>query len=285
MSATPNTAPFALGPDGQEAVGSAGISLEGVGVIYDTKDGEGVEAVRDASGYIPDGRFVSVIGPSGCGKSTLLDVVGGLLKPRRGRVVINGELVTGPRRDTAMVFQDDSTLHWRTVLRNVAFGLEIAGVGKKQRESAARDIVKLVGLQGFENKHPRELSGGMRQRVAIARALVVDPRILLMDEPFGALDQQTRMFMGQELLRVWDETRKSVLFVTHDIQEAVYLSDEVWVMSARPSHIKEKVVVDIDRPRGPETMNSHRFHERTAQVWEILRVESEKVLNAENAST
>lgn len=266
-------------------IGSTGIRLEDVGVTYDTKDGEGVEAVRSASGHIPDGRFVSVIGPSGCGKSTLLDVVGGLLKPRRGGVVIDGEPVTGPRRDTAMVFQDDSTLHWRTVLSNVAFGLEVAGVKKKQRELAARDIINLVGLKGFENKHPRELSGGMRQRVAIARALVVDPRILLMDEPFGALDQQTRVFMGRELLRVWDETRKSVLFVTHDIQEAVYLSDEVWVMSARPSIIKTKVIVDLDRPRGPETMNSKRFHELTDQVWEVLRVESDKVLNAEGKAT
>lgn len=250
--------------------------------MYETKDGEGVEAVRDASGAIADGRFVSLIGPSGCGKSTLLDVVGGLLPPNSGAVTIDGEPVTGPRRDTAMVFQEDSTLHWRTVLSNVAFGLEIAGVGRKQREAAARDIVKLVGLEGFEHRHPRELSGGMKQRVAIARALVVDPRILLMDEPFGALDQQTRMFMGRELLRVWDEAGKSVVFVTHDIQEAVYLSDEVWVMSARPSHFKAKVVVDLDRPREPGTMGSRRFHELTSQVWEVLRVESEKVLSAES---
>jgi NitT/TauT family transport system ATP-binding protein len=179
------------------------VRLDDVGVVYDTKDGDSVEAVRSASGYVADGRFVSLIGPSGCGKSTLLDVVGGLLEPRSGTVTIDGEPVTGPRRDTAMVFQEDSTLHWRTVLSNVAFGLEIAGVGRKQREAAARDIVKLVGLSGFEHRHPRELSGGMKQRVAIARALVVDPRILLMDEPFGALDQQTRMFMGRELLRVW----------------------------------------------------------------------------------
>ncbi|MQA13263.1 MAG: ATP-binding cassette domain-containing protein [Pseudonocardiaceae bacterium] len=258
-----------------------GVRLADVGVVYDTKDGDSVEAVRSASGHIADGRFVSLIGPSGCGKSTLLDVVGGLLAPRSGTVTIDGEPVTGPRRDTAMVFQEDSTLHWRTVLSNVAFGLEIAGVGRKQREAAAGDIVALVGLTGFEHRHPRELSGGMKQRVAIARALVADPRILLMDEPFGALDQQTRMFMGRELLRVWDETRKSVVFVTHDIQEAVYLSDEVWVMSARPSEFTAKVVVDLDRPRGPGTMSSRRFHDLTSQVWEVLRVESEKALDAQ----
>jgi NitT/TauT family transport system ATP-binding protein len=277
-SDAPSKVPATVGSDVR--VKSAGIWLDDVGVVYDTKDGAGVEAVRSASGHIPDGRFVSVIGPSGCGKSTLLDVVGGLLKPRRGGVVIDGEPVTGPRRDTAMVFQEDSTLPWRTVLDNVAFGLEISGVRKKERDATARDMIRLVGLQGFETKHPRELSGGMRQRVAIARALVVDPRILLMDEPFGALDQQTRMFMGRELLRVWDATRKSVLFVTHDIQEAVYLSDEVWVMSARPSCIKEKVVVDIGRPRGADTMNTPRFHELTDHIWGILRVESDKVLQS-----
>jgi NitT/TauT family transport system ATP-binding protein len=262
-----------------------GVRLDDVCVVYATKDGEGVEAVRSAEGHIADGRFVSLIGPSGCGKSTLLDVVGGLRTPVRGGVSIDGEPVTGPRRDTAMVFQEDSTLHWRTVLSNVAFGLEIAGVGRKEREAAARDMINLVGLKGFEHRHPRELSGGMKQRVAIARALLLDPRILLMDEPFGALDQQTRMFIGRELLRVWDETRKSVLFVTHDIQEAVYLSDEVWIMSARPSHIMEKIVVDLDRPRGPETLTSLRFHELTSQVWELLRAESEKVLNASGELT
>jgi NitT/TauT family transport system ATP-binding protein len=279
---TSNTAQAASPTAGAQA-GRPGIRLEDVGVVYRTGDGTSVEAVRSASGHIPDGRFVSVIGPSGCGKSTLLDVVGGLLKPSRGRVVIDGEPVTGPRRDTAMVFQEDSTMHWRTVLSNVAFGLEIAGMRRRQREAAAREVIRLVGLRGFENRHPRELSGGMKQRVAIARALVADPRILLMDEPFGALDQQTRMFMGRELLRVWDATGKSVLFVTHDIQEAVYLSDEVWVMSARPSHIKENVVVDLDRPRQPGTTTSSRYNELTARVWEALRVESEKVLSAEGA--
>jgi NitT/TauT family transport system ATP-binding protein len=256
----------------------AGVVLDAVAVTYPTGDGGQVEAVQAVSGTIPDGRFVSLIGPSGCGKSTLLDVVGGLLRPTRGRVVIDGEPVTGPRRDIAMVFQEDSTLHWRTVLSNVAFGLEIAGVPRREREARAAEMIKLVGLADFAGRHPRELSGGMRQRVAVARALLMDPRILLMDEPFGALDQQTRTFIGQELLRIWDETGKSVLFVTHDIQEAVYLSDEVWVMSARPSVIKEKVVVDLDRPRPPDTMSGAAFHKLTSRVWELLRVEAEKAL-------
>lgn len=259
------------------AATGSGVVLDGIQVVYPTSDGS-IEAVRDASGTVSDGRFVSLIGPSGCGKSTLLDVVGGLLAPAKGSVSINGETVRGPRRDTAMVFQEDSTLHWRTVLSNVAFGLEIAGVSKKEREERARDVINLVGLAGFEDRHPRELSGGMKQRVAIARALLLDPRILLMDEPFGALDQQTRMFIGRELLRVWDETRKSVLFVTHDIQEAVYLSDEVWVMSSRPSTIKSVITVDLDRPRVAGAMADPRFHELTTEVWELLRVESEKAL-------
>jgi NitT/TauT family transport system ATP-binding protein len=267
------------GPGADPAYGRrAGVVLDAVAVTYPTGDGGQVEAVQAVSGTISDGRFVSLIGPSGCGKSTLLDVVGGLLRPTGGRVVIDGEPVTGPRRDVAMVFQEDSTLHWRTVLSNVAFGLEIAGVPRREREARAAEVIKLVGLADFAHRRPRELSGGMRQRVAVARALLMDPRILLMDEPFGALDQQTRAFIGRELLRIWDESGTSVLFVTHDIQEAVYLSDEVWVMSARPSTIKEKIAVDLDRPRPPGTMSSAAFHKLTSKVWELLRVEAEKAL-------
>jgi NitT/TauT family transport system ATP-binding protein len=232
------------------------------------------DAIASASGTLEDGRFVSVIGPSGCGKSTLLDIVGGLQRPTGGQVTIGGEPVRGPRRDTAMVFQEDSTLHWRTVLENVWFGLEVDGVGRAERRERAQAMVELVGLAGFEDHRPRQLSGGMKQRVAIARALVVDPSVLLMDEPFGALDQQTRMFIGRELLRIWEETRKSVLFVTHDIHEAVMLSDEVWVMSHRPSRIKEVLTVDLPRPRSDEVIAEPRFHELTARLWELLRVEA-----------
>ena len=245
-----------------------------------TFDSDGVEtqAIESASGTLEDGRFVSLIGPSGCGKSTLLDIVGGLNKPTSGRVIIDGEEVKGPRRDTTMVFQEDSTLHWRTVRENVGFGLEIEGVSSKERAQRVDDMIRLVGLQGFEDHRPRQLSGGMKQRVAIARALVTDPRVLLMDEPFGALDQQTRMFIGRELVRIWEETRKSVLFVTHDIHEAVFLSDEVWVMSRRPARIQEVLKVDLDRPRTPDILGDARFHELTTHLWEILRPESEAAL-------
>lgn len=231
------------------------------------------QAIASVNGSIGEGKFVSVIGPSGCGKSTLLDLVCGLQRPTTGRIVIDDDEVAGPRRDTAMVFQEDSTLPWRTVLENVAFGLEIAGVQKKDREERARDLIRLVGLAGFEHHRPRQLSGGMKQRVAIARALVLNPRILLMDEPFGALDQQTRIIVGGELTRIWEQTRKRVLFVTHDIQEAVMLSDEVWVMSRRPSVIKMVKEIDLPRPRPTDVIKSKRFHELTNELWELLRVE------------
>ena len=254
-----------------------GVSFHQVGMTFQTDRGA-TQAVANVTATIGEGKFVSVIGPSGCGKSTLLDIVCGLLTPSTGMVTIDGDRVTGPRRDTAMVFQEDSTLHWRTVLENVAFGLEIAGVSKRERNERARAMIKLVGLSGFEDHHPRQLSGGMKQRVAIARALVMDPRVLLRDEPFGALDQQTRLFIGRELLRIWEQTRKRVLFVTHDIQEAVYLSDEVWVMSARPSVIKEIVHVDLGRPRVGNTLTSPRFLELTNHLWELVKVEAEKTL-------
>ncbi len=254
-----------------------GATFHQVGMTYRTELGV-TQAIADVTGTIAEGRFVSVIGPSGCGKSTLLDIVGGLLHPTSGHVTIDGDRVDGPRRDTSMVFQEDSTLHWRTVLENVAFGLEVTGVGKTERHERSREMIELVGLRGFEGHHPRQLSGGMKQRVAIARALVMEPRVLLMDEPFGALDQQTRMFIGRELLRIWEQTRKSVLFVTHDIQEAAYLSDEVWVMSARPSVVKEVVEIDLGRPRSSNTMATPRFQELTNHLWELVKVEAEKTL-------
>lgn len=231
------------------------------------------EAIRVASGVVERGSFVTVIGPSGCGKSTLLDLIGGLQRPTSGSVRIDGEAVTGPRRDTAMVFQEDSTLHWRTVRENVAFGLEVARVPRRERLARSDEMIELVGLQDFKRHRPRQLSGGMKQRVAIARAMVMRPAILLMDEPFGALDQQTRWRVGSELTRIWEETRNSVLFVTHDIQEAVLLSDEVWVMSHRPAVIKEKLTIDLPRPRPADVMHNPRFTEYTTHLWDRLAPE------------
>jgi NitT/TauT family transport system ATP-binding protein len=249
-----------------------GVELVDVGMTYTSGDRR-TEAIGSASGVVPNGSFVTVIGPSGCGKSTLLDLVCGLQRPSSGQVLIGGTSVTGPRRDTAMVFQEDSTLHWRTVRENVAFGLEVAGVGKSERHQRAQEMINLVGLTGFEDYRPRQLSGGMKQRVAIARALVMRPRILLMDEPFGALDQQTRWGVGRELTRIWEETRNSVMFVTHDVHEAILLSDEVWVMSQRPSVIKEKIVIDIPRPRPVDVLHNPRFVEYAAHLWDLLSPE------------
>ncbi|HET8684662.1 MAG TPA: ABC transporter ATP-binding protein [Micromonosporaceae bacterium] len=259
--------------------GSA-VVLDHVGVTF-AGAGTHTEAVADLTQSVPGGCFVSVIGPSGCGKSTLLDMVGGLLRPSRGRVLVDGTEVTGPRRDTAMVFQEDSTLHWRTVLENVAFGLEVARVPRARRYERAQHFIDLVGLRGFERHRPRQLSGGMKQRVAIARALALEPRLLLMDEPFGALDQQTRMLLAGELLRIWQGTGASVLFVTHDIHEAVYLADQVWVLSHRPAVVKEVVKVDLGRPRSAEVMLEPRFHELTDHLWQLLKVEAEKALAGE----
>lgn len=253
------------------------VRFDHVGVTFHHDNGM-TEAVADVTGSVGAGKFVSLIGPSGCGKSTLLDVVGGLRKTTAGAVTVAGETVTKPRRDTAMVFQEDSTLHWRTVLENVAFGLEVAGVDRREVQDRTRAMVDLVGLGEFQGHRPGQLSGGMKQRVAIARALVMDPQILLMDEPFGALDQQTRVFLGGELVRIWEESRKTVLFVTHDIQEAVHLSDEVWVMSRRPATIKKVSEIPLPRPRPRDIHHDARYQELCADLWDVLRVESELAL-------
>lgn len=257
-----------------------GVALEAVSKAYETEHGR-VEAIADVTGTVAEGKFVSLIGPSGSGKTTLLDIVGGLQSPTAGRVSVDASEVTGPRRDVAMVFQEDSTLHWRTVAENVAFGLEVAGVPRAERRQRAAKMVELVGLSEFADHRPGQLSGGMKQRVAIARALVLDPRILLMDEPFGALDQQTRTYMGETLLRIWEEARKSVLFVTHDIQEAVHLSDEVWVLGSRPARVTEKVTIDLPRPRPAGTLRARRFHEHTDRLWELVSAEGARQLTGD----
>lgn len=248
----------------------SGIRVDEVRMSFAMEDSV-TEALSTVSGEIPEGCFLSVIGPSGCGKSTLLSIVAGLVAPTEGTAYIGGSPVNGPRPDIGMVFQEDSTLHWRTVLENVAFGLEVRHVPKRERLERAREVIELVGLAGFERHRPGQLSGGMKQRVAIARALAIDPKVLLMDEPFGALDQQTRMVIGEELLRIWQETQKTVMFITHDIQEAVYLSDQVWVMSPRPGRITRTLEVDLPRPRPLDSMSSPRFREFIGELWNSLR--------------
>jgi NitT/TauT family transport system ATP-binding protein len=235
-----------------------------------------VPALNEVSLEVASGEFFSIIGPSGCGKSTLLRIIGGLLEASSGELTVGGEPVTGPHPWIGMVFQEESTFPWRTALGNVEFGLEMRDVPVNERRAKAREMIRLVGLSGFENRYPSELSGGMKQRVAIARALVLEPKILLMDEPFGALDEQTRIILGEQLLRIRDELKQTIILVTHNINESVQLSDRVMVMTARPGRVKQVVSIDLPQPRDSSIIASERFGRLVAQVWSALREESIK---------
>jgi NitT/TauT family transport system ATP-binding protein len=206
-------------------------------------------AIKDFNLEVAEGEFICLLGPSGCGKTTLLRIVAGLDIQTSGDILINGKTIVGPGSDRGMVFQEFGLFPWRTVLKNIEFGLEVRKVAKQERSKIAERYIELVGLKGFESSRPYELSGGMKQRVGIARALANDPAVLLMDEPFGALDAQTRNLMQKELLRIWSETRKTVLFVTHSVDEACFLADRIVVMTARPGTIKEIFPIDWERPR------------------------------------
>ncbi|MCC7276222.1 MAG: ABC transporter ATP-binding protein [Alphaproteobacteria bacterium] len=235
------------------------IEVAGVAKTFEAQDGSAVPALADASLAIARDEFVAIVGPSGCGKSTLLRLVAGLMRPTRGAIRIDGEEVTEPRADIGIVFQAPTLLPWATVLSNVLFPLRILGGLDDAAEARAGALLALAGLAGFERKMPRELSGGMQQRAAICRALVHDPRILLMDEPFGALDALTREEMSLELLRIWTERPKTILFVTHSVPEAVLLADRVVVMSARPGRIADIVPVALPRPRSFDQESSAEF--------------------------
>ncbi|WP_426243037.1 ABC transporter ATP-binding protein [Nocardioides sp. LHG3406-4] len=215
--------------------------------------------------------FTSIIGPSGCGKSTLLRILAGLLHPTHGHVSTDGEVITGPSPEIGFVFQEPSLYPWRDIISNVAFGLELQGVARKERLATAAEFIELVGLKGWERAYPRELSGGMQQRAAIARALAMRPPILLLDEPFGALDEQTRLILGSELLRIWEATSATVVLVTHSIQEAVLLSDQVVLMSGRPGRIKNIYDVPLTRPRDDRTIADAAFQQLHSELWGSLR--------------
>jgi NitT/TauT family transport system ATP-binding protein len=232
----------------------------------------GLVALYNICLSIRKNEFVSLLGPSGCGKTTLIRIVAGLLPADRGEVVVNGREVTAPGRERCMVFQQFGLLPWRTVMSNVEFGLEIEGTPKEERRQTAEKYLDLVGLKGFENYYPHQISGGMQQRVGIARALSKKPDILLMDEPFGAVDAQTREQLQEELLKIWAQTDTTVVFVTHSIDEAVYLSDRVVVMQARPGRIKEEVAVDLARPRWEGDVKAEpRFAQLRSHLRESLR--------------
>ena len=232
---------------------------------------------------ITEGEFMSIVGPSGCGKTTFLWIVDGLLKPTGGEILVDGTLVTKPGPDRAVVFQDASLIPWRTVIKNVVYGLECQGVRGGQALERARHFIDLVGLGGFENHYPYELSGGMQQRVNLARALVMDPKILLMDEPFAALDSQTREVMQEELLGIWAKARKTVLFITHQIDEALFLSDRVAVFSARPGRVKDIVEVGIERPRQLRLKRTPEFHALEDRVWGLIHDEVVSSMKAERS--
>jgi NitT/TauT family transport system ATP-binding protein len=234
------------------------LAAEGIYKTFPSRDGE-VRALRDVSLTVSEGEFVSLVGPSGCGKSTLLRILGGLLEPDNGAVHIDGQTLTQPRREIGFVFQDPTLMPWRTVLKNVTLPLEVQGKNGDDHRSRAMELLGLVGLLGFEGLYPYELSGGMQQRVAIARALVYEPSILLMDEPFGSLDAITRNQMNVELLRIWRATGKTILMVTHTIQEAIFLADRVLIMSPRPGHIQSRLEVGLPRPRDTDIYVNEDF--------------------------
>jgi NitT/TauT family transport system ATP-binding protein len=254
------------------------LELRNISMQY-AQRGRRFTALRDVSLEVAAGEFISLVGASGCGKTTLLRIVDGLVTPSRGEVWVDGRQVSRPGPDRGFVFQQDALFPWRTVLDNVIFGLEVQGKPKRQARERADVLVRLVGLSGFEQHFPHELSGGMRQRANLARALTIDPDVLLMDEPFAALDAQTREIMQSELLRIWRSNRKTVLFVTHQIDEAVYLADRVVVMTSRPGQIKGVLDVDIPRPRELSIKRTPRFLELVDEIWKMIEEEVKAALS------
>ncbi|PYO47162.1 MAG: hypothetical protein DMD84_24400 [Candidatus Rokuibacteriota bacterium] len=246
------------------------IRLDGVEKTYRTRRGDVVRAVEDVTLHVAENEFVTLVGPSGCGKSTLLRLVAGLTPATRGAIRVRDTAVREPFPDVGFVFQQPVLLPWRSVLDNVLFSVEMLGQPPRQYRKQAADLLELTGLGGFETKYPRELSGGMQQRVAICRALLPDPSLLLMDEPFGALDAMTREEMSLELLRVWEERRKTILFVTHSIPEAILLADRVVVMTARPGRIARVLTIDLPRPRTMELEFDPRFKAASDEVRSLI---------------
>jgi NitT/TauT family transport system ATP-binding protein len=258
----------------------ARLTLDRLSMRFRTRRGESVTALQDISFEIKDREFAVLVGTSGCGKSTILRLVAGLLPPSDGRVLLDGRAVSGPGPERGMVFQSYTLFPWLTVQQNVEFGPRLRGTPPAKRGAVAAHYIAAVGLAGFENVYPKELSGGMMQRVAIARALANDPEVLLMDEPFGALDAQTRSLMGELLLEVWGEAAKTVLFVTHDIEEALFLGDRVFVMTARPGRIREEIQVPLPRPRTVDMLTSEVFVGLKRQVMGLIREEARRMLDA-----
>ncbi len=251
------------------------LNIENFSYTYKTQK-ESTRALDKINLSVRKGELVSIVGPSGCGKSTLLNCILGLLKSNEGKITLNGKLVSGPNKDCAMVFQSHSLFPWRTVLDNITYGLELAGINKKKRDEMGNDLIKLVGLAGFEKFYPHQLSGGMQQRGNLARAWILNPKVLLLDEPFASLDAQTREQMQAELLKIWQKDKKTVVFITHQINEAVYLSDRVIVLSKRPGAVKEIIDIDLPRPRKLDVKLTDKFLKIEKRIWKLIMEEVEE---------
>lgn len=277
---TPQTSNLASGSTKQVRSQQGKITIDGVSVTFE-KAGETLLAVSETSLTVEPGEFVSILGPSGCGKSTLLNCVAGYIVPTTGSIHVDQDAVNGPGPDRGMVFQQYSLFPWKTVLQNVAFGPRM--LRRAQPESIAETFIAMVGLSKFSNRYPKELSGGMQQRVGIARALANYPRVLLMDEPFGALDSQTRHMMQENLLQIWSEFGTTVMFVTHDIDEAIFLSDRVLIMSASPGRIIANIQIELPRPRHPDMTVGDDFIKLRRECHEYIRAESLKAFEQQNA--
>lgn len=245
------------------------IQISGVSKTF-RRGGQEISAMKETNLSIEEGRFVSIIGPSGCGKSTLFNIIAGLTPPSTGEVIADGRNIVGKAGYVGYMLQKDMLLPWRTILDNIVLGMEIRGVPRKEAVNRALPLMEKYGLKGFDKHYPKELSGGMRQRAALLRTLLYDRDIILLDEPFGALDAQTRLAMQNWLLQIWADFRKTVLFVTHDIDEAIYLSDDIYVFSSRPGRIKSKITVTMDRPRKTEDMTSPAFMDLKHHLMELL---------------
>jgi NitT/TauT family transport system ATP-binding protein len=253
------------------------VLIDHISKTYTDRKGGVTEALQDVNFAIEENEFVVVVGPSGCGKTTLLNIIAGLLSSTSGQVMIEG-ILTDSKPHTAIVFQDFALFPWRTVLKNIVYGLEEKGLDKKEQLKIAQKYITLMGLQGFESKYPHQLSGGMKQRVAIARALAIDPLLLMMDEPFSALDAQTRTLMQYEISRIWEETHKSFLYITHHIQEAVFLGDRVIILSRRPGRILDIIRIDLPRPRGEKLIHEKRYLDYVELIWNHVKDQAKEAL-------
>jgi len=267
----------------QLAVGEPALRIVNVGKAFSTPEGE-IRALSAVSFVVATAEVVAVIGPSGCGKTTLVNIVGGLLDGFEGDVFVDGVDVRSHRAAIGMVFQEESTFPWRTTVENVAFPLEVAGVGKKERLERARHFLRLVGLDGFENRYPSELSGGMRQRTALARTLAFEPKVLLLDEPFAALDSQTRLLVGDKVMQIQQKLKQTTLIITHNLNEAVQLADRVVILTYRPGRVKRIVDIDLPRPRTSEIVESERFGRLVGAIWHDLRAEASRGLSDPEAA-